>query len=396
MKKTYNGKSYFYPLVVLNILTWVLLPFALNFNLVNNEPYHFAIFGFSILVTFTSLLIVIAELISLKIDRTATKNTFFSALFIFIGLISSKDIFYSLNLFIPNIYTDLNIYVNYVSPIVFNISYSLGLYFLLKFFENDYKIKKYSLKILIGLALFNALNILYVCLGLEVGVIVTNLTQALFMILIGGLYLRKAQKSDKTTAILTYFIFISFSFAFALNAFMMRGLQIFFHLSICFSFVFIYLNFFINKTNIVYRYDDENKNKEVNKILTVKCFQCFDCFIDDEIVVFPSKKCKEFFALLIVLNGKTLTMDKAITYLYPDKDIEKAKISYRDIVWRLRKLFEDLSFNGIIFRRGETTLLKDHIKCDYIDVINHKKKYDGSPLMPEYDWSFEFENLLEN
>ena len=41
------------------------------------------------------------------------------------------------------------------------------------------------------------------------------------------------------------------------------------------------------------------------------------------------------------MEGKSLSMDKAITYLYPDKDYDLAKISYRDIIWKLRHFWEN-------------------------------------------------------
>lgn len=396
MNKSISNKVYIYVLLIFNIINLLFIPFNIAFKLAENEYYHYVVFAFTLLATLSSLLIVISELISLRIDRTATKNTFFAALFIFISLLTSKDFIYSLSLFIPNVLVDLKILTSYVFQIVFVLSYSLALYYLLKFFERDYGVKRYSFKIAIMYILFSLLNILFIVLGIKWMVALLFTIQGVTSIVCFSYYLSMSSRTNYITAILAYFISISLSLNFLLNAYShISGTRVFYYLFISLAFIFIYLNFFLNKTNLVYQYFDNNTNREVDNIMVVKCFQCFDCFIGDKLVVFPSKKSKEFFALLVILNGKSLSMEKAITYLYPDKDVEKAKISYRDIIWKLRKLFESLSFNGVIFRRGETTLLVNHIKCDYIDVIKHNEVYDGSPLMPEYEWSFEFENTLE-
>ncbi len=390
------NKIYIYFLLILDLLIGAFIPFVIGFHLANQASYLYVVSGFSIVSGLLILLIFISELVSLRIDRTATKNTFYAALFILISLLTCKDFVYFISLFFPEIYARLDIVVNIVLPIVMSISYVLAIYFLLRFYEKDYGAKKLSNKFLVASAVFIVIQSIFLIARINVGTIITVALQAVATIGVFTYVLTTCSKNNYITAVLTYFIALSFSFVFLLNAFQISGPQMLFYASVGISFLFIYLNFFINKTNMVYQYDDEQKERAVDIVMKVKCFQCFDCFINGQIVTFPSKKCKEFFALLVALNGKTLTMDKAITYLYPDKDIEKAKISYRDIVWKLRKLFESLSFNGVVFRRGETTLLLDHITCDYIEVINHQKEYDGSPLMPEYDWSIEFENSLES
>ena len=74
----------------------------------------------------------------------------------------------------------------------------------------------------------------------------------------------------------------------------------------------------------------------LSSTMKVKTFGQFDCFVNDHLVNFSSSKSKELFALLIALNGKSLTMEHAITLLWPDRPIDQAKIIYRDAVWRLR------------------------------------------------------------
>lgn len=49
--------------------------------------------------------------------------------------------------------------------------------------------------------------------------------------------------------------------------------------------------------------------------MTVKTFGSFDCFIDSRVVRFSSSKSKELFALIVAYNGKTLTMNDAISQI---------------------------------------------------------------------------------
>ena len=103
------------------------------------------------------------------------------------------------------------------------------------------------------------------------------------------------------------------------------------------------------------------------------------------------KKSKELFALLVALNGKSLSMDKAITFLWPDKDVDKAKVSYRDIVWKLRKFFESINSKGVEFKRGLIILKREYIECDFYDLLKSDGEIDMEEFMPEYDWSLNFE-----
>lgn len=129
-------------------------------------------------------------------------------------------------------------------------------------------------------------------------------------------------------------------------------------------------------------------------ILTVNMFNGFDCYINNRLVTFTSAKSKELFAYLLVNRYKSVTMEHAITILWPDKDIEKAKISYRDVVWRLRQTLKEINFPCINFSRALLTLDPTNIKCDFYDVIDKKCDYHHEPLLPSYDWSIDFETKL--
>ena len=124
--------------------------------------------------------------------------------------------------------------------------------------------------------------------------------------------------------------------------------------------------------------------------LDVKMFGGFDCFINGHLVQFTSKKSKELFALLLSLNGKSLTMEHALTCLWPDKEVLKSKILYRDAVWRLRQTLSNIKFNCVSFQRAVLLLDKSNIKCDYYEYLENKlKDVDEGTFLSEYEWSLD-------
>ena len=130
--------------------------------------------------------------------------------------------------------------------------------------------------------------------------------------------------------------------------------------------------------------------------MTVKTFGSFDCFIDSRVVRFSSYKSKELFALIVAYNGKTLTMNDAISQIWPDTDVEKSKKLYRDAVWRLRKTLSELNFDCVDFRRACLILNKSNICCDFWDYIARKNKYYSGEFMKNYDWSISYLPYLDS
>lgn len=143
----------------------------------------------------------------------------------------------------------------------------------------------------------------------------------------------------------------------------------------------------------LYYYLSEIANK--TRKMTVKTFGSFDCFIDDRIVRFSSAKSKELFALLIAYRGKTLTMNDAISQIWPDTDVDKSKILYRDAVWRLRKTLSELHFDCVDFRRACLVLNKSNLICDSWDYAEGKNKNYNGEFMKNYDWSIAYLPILD-
>ena len=124
--------------------------------------------------------------------------------------------------------------------------------------------------------------------------------------------------------------------------------------------------------------------------LTVKMFDVFDCFVDGKVLVFSSSKSKELFALLLAYNGASLTMTDAINYLWQDTTVEKAKILYRNAVFRLRKTLLDAGVHCVDFGRALLTLDKTHVKCDYWDYLSSGQGPYRGEFCKNYDWSIEY------
>ena len=125
-------------------------------------------------------------------------------------------------------------------------------------------------------------------------------------------------------------------------------------------------------------------------VLSVKTFDGFDCFVDGKLVRFSSAKEKELFALLIVYNGNSLTMTDAINHLWENSELEKAKVLYRNAVFRLRKTLTDIGVNCVDFGRAMLTLDKTHIQCDYWDFLQSGEGAYRGEFCKSYDWSVEY------
>lgn len=152
-----------------------------------------------------------------------------------------------------------------------------------------------------------------------------------------------------------------------------------------------------NTIGFVYKPFNHNKLAELlNAIkkrtltLSIKMFDGFDCFVDGKLVIFSSSKSKELFALLITYNGKSLIMTDAISLLWGDYDVEKAKILYRNAVFRLRKTLADVGINCVGFKRAMLTLDKSHIQCDYWDYLTTGQGAYRGEFCKSYDWSIDY------
>ena len=394
-----HTKALYLYLMVFFLFVTFFAPFVYLFNFQFGYSYQLFIFVI-VVVNITALaLLSISELISLSFDRTANKNTLFATIAILCSYLLSNDFIFLLNY--------LNVVVPHEVVVVMHIFSHLfrllSVVFFLRFYKENYgiKVEWKIVSICLGIFVvcnifFNIFDIFYALLGL----LVVESASVLVMV-----YRYKSllnNKYNNYAGIVTLLICFTLFIADIFSLFYGRersfiGTSALYYVLIFSIYITIYIDFLIKKTLSSYSYEDE-KNKELEKkthVMVVSCFHCFDCTYDDKHIDFSSKKAKELFALLVILRGKTLSIEKAITYLWPDKDMDKSKLLYRNAVMKLRQCFKEINCPYLSFKRGEIQLDITNIVCDYYDVVDGKKEYSEEPLLPEYEWSLEFENILK-
>lgn len=125
-------------------------------------------------------------------------------------------------------------------------------------------------------------------------------------------------------------------------------------------------------------------------------FGNFDLLNNNSPLNFYSKKSKELLALLVDRNGINVTMDEAICALWPDLDIDKSKILYRDAVWKLRKALKENNIENLVTFQRALLHINKIIPCDYWDFLKgNRKKFNGFYLS-SYDWSLDTQTYLNS
>lgn len=136
-------------------------------------------------------------------------------------------------------------------------------------------------------------------------------------------------------------------------------------------------------------------------VVYIKTFDTFDVFVDGTPVVFRSKKSKELLAFVINCHGSYADMDLAANALWPNKDSDVGKISYRDAVWKLRKCLNENGLDTLVtFSRGSIKANLEAAKCDLWDLLEGKSEVVSIvSYLPGYEWSASYEaeimDLLE-
>jgi two-component system LytT family response regulator len=150
-------------------------------------------------------------------------------------------------------------------------------------------------------------------------------------------------------------------------------------------------------STLINRYLEEMAFQSKKPTIFFKTFGPFDLFMDNNPVRFSSSKSKELLALLVAYQGSELTMDDCIGHLWPEKDIDLAKLLYRDAIWRLRKSLKEAGLLFLVnFTRGASSLVKENVSCDYWSYLEKKDGSYHGVFLPGYDWSLEYQNELDN
>ncbi len=146
--------------------------------------------------------------------------------------------------------------------------------------------------------------------------------------------------------------------------------------------------------------DAINKNNLVQSI-KIHMFGTFDLFVNDTLMEFNSTKAKEMLALLIVYRGRTLTKNKIIEHLWPEKEYSKADVLYRYARWKLIETLRTYAILDFVhFSNAKLNLNTSmNIQCDYWDFLDCKlsleeneNRYRDDIFLREYDWALEYLN----
>jgi two-component SAPR family response regulator len=149
--------------------------------------------------------------------------------------------------------------------------------------------------------------------------------------------------------------------------------------------------------DLLFRYIGEIEAHIAKKrTLKIRTFGCFDLFVNGLPVSFQNAKSKELLALLTDKNGAYLTMDEAAALLWPEKNAERGRAQYRDVIYRLRMVLREHNLLFLIsVERGKIRLNQEGIQCDYWDYLNGIGELYGL-YMPSYDWASEKQSKLES
>lgn len=128
--------------------------------------------------------------------------------------------------------------------------------------------------------------------------------------------------------------------------------------------------------------------------LYIRTFGAFDLFSDGVPVRFPSAKSKELLALLTDREGATVTMGETLCALWPESPPDKAKILYRDAVWKLRKALRACGAEHLVTFARAALFINRVCPCDLWGFESGRAAEYSGEYMTLYDWSLERQEEL--
>lgn len=140
-----------------------------------------------------------------------------------------------------------------------------------------------------------------------------------------------------------------------------------------------------------------NERMQHNRRIFAKTFGEFDLLIDGKSVTFSLSKAKELLAYLIYRQGQTVSMAEIISALWPDHDLEKSKLLYRNAKSRLDLLLRQYKIDYILkYSRGKAGVDLSRIECDLTDFLKNDSDLSYNyEFLINYDWSVEMQNRLD-
>lgn len=155
-------------------------------------------------------------------------------------------------------------------------------------------------------------------------------------------------------------------------------------------------------TSLFKYYVEQINSSNPQKTIRIHMFGTFDIFLNDTLIKFNCDKSKEMLALLVVYRGRTLTKNKIIEHLWPEKEYNKADVLYRYSRWKLIDTLKNYNiFHLVNFSKAKMNLnCTSEIICDYWKLLdkhisieeNDNRFKDDDIFLREYDWALEYWN----
>lgn len=128
------------------------------------------------------------------------------------------------------------------------------------------------------------------------------------------------------------------------------------------------------------------------KEVEIHCFGGFEVYIGGELIHFSNKKAKELLALCVHMNGKHVTLEKAVDTLWENHPYDNSvKSLYRKAVIYLNSIFRDKGISHVFENgRGYCCINRNKVKCEYFDYLDGKFNpalRSDNEYMQEYSWS---------
>ncbi len=129
------------------------------------------------------------------------------------------------------------------------------------------------------------------------------------------------------------------------------------------------------------------------KQVYISCFGGFELYIDGKLIHFANRKAKELLALCVHMEGKHVTMEKAVDTLWEEHPYDSSvKSLYRKSVIYINAVFRDVGVSCVFENgRGYCNINREKIRCDYYEYLSGKlqcEDYNKSmEYLPEYSWA---------
>ena len=134
-------------------------------------------------------------------------------------------------------------------------------------------------------------------------------------------------------------------------------------------------------------------SSRMEKRVVIRTFGGFEVYMDGELVHLVNRKAKELLALCVHMEGKHVSMEKAVDTLWEDHPYDSSvKSLYRKAVIYLNSVFRERGITDVFENgRGYCCIRRENVTCDDFDYLAGKHEIDvndeSNGYLPEYVWA---------